>query len=486
MPNIVTTEPSAEEGADRPLARLFPFRFLGVGLLFAWDWCLHGQTTMTLTGALTEGPNFITASVLAETFVLLILAVLARRIGSIARHPALLGVGCLAGISGTVLVACAQNDLLPGTASFIGGFLAGCAGAVLLLGWAEVYARLSPGQVFLFGSLSLAFACAVYGVAARLVAPFGFVASALVPTASFGLCLLSMARVGPEPLPRNREVRYTLPWKPVIIMGTCGFTAAFVDVSLFAQGTLPHILADLVAGCVLAGVVAMLHAPVKPVALVGASIALVVAGILAVALFGAAAAFTSSLLVMLSYVVMTFFTYALLANICHRREVPTLWLFGFAAAARTVMDHLGGFARLCFPELGRLADSPLDLAVMAAVGLVAIGAILLVWLSERSFNSSWAVQVIDVRDGHPVVNPHEQLLARCEATAAERGLTAREAEILSLLVEGKTYQQMSSELLLSANTVKTHARHMYAKLGVHTREEALALVNSDANDMQSV
>ena len=44
-----------------------------------------------------------------------------------------------------------------------------------------------------------------------------------------------------------------------------------------------------------------------------------------------------------------------------------------------------------------------------------------------------------------------------------------------MLVDGTTYQQICSSLLLSPNTVKTHARHVYGKLGVHTREEAVEL-----------
>ena len=109
-----------------------------------------------------------------------------------------------------------------------------------------------------------------------------------------------------------------------------------------------------------------------------------------------------------------------------------------------------------------------------------VGVILLVWMSERSFNSNWAVRAVDVRDGRPVSDPRIALLARCELARKLYGLTEREGEILTFLAEGKTYQQMCSELLVSANTVKTHARHMYAKLGVHTREEAVALVKSQA------
>lgn len=179
---------------------------------------------------------------------------------------------------------------------------------------------------------------------------------------------------------------------------------------------------------------------------------------------------------MVSYVGVTFFTCTLLADICYRRDLPSLWLFGFALAARVLMDHVGGFAPLVFPELPRLAGSPLDLALMSVVGLLMVSVVAAVWAGERSLRSDWAIRAVDVRTGRHVPTERELLLAGCATTAASSGLTEREAEILEMLVTGLTYQQIASSLLLSGNTVKTHARHAYAKLGVHSRDEAMRVV----------
>jgi DNA-binding response OmpR family regulator len=53
-------------------------------------------------------------------------------------------------------------------------------------------------------------------------------------------------------------------------------------------------------------------------------------------------------------------------------------------------------------------------------------------------------------------------------------LTAREREILQLLSEGLGPPEISSELAISTKTVATHVEHLYAKLGVHTRAQAVA------------
>jgi DNA-binding CsgD family transcriptional regulator len=41
------------------------------------------------------------------------------------------------------------------------------------------------------------------------------------------------------------------------------------------------------------------------------------------------------------------------------------------------------------------------------------------------------------------------------------------------LVEGKTKQQMGKALFLSPHTIDTHLRHIYDKLHVHSRTEAV-------------
>lgn len=54
-------------------------------------------------------------------------------------------------------------------------------------------------------------------------------------------------------------------------------------------------------------------------------------------------------------------------------------------------------------------------------------------------------------------------------------LTAREQEILSLLVKGYTYKRIASELSLSYATVNRHVSNVYVKLRVHSVNEAVAL-----------
>lgn len=51
-------------------------------------------------------------------------------------------------------------------------------------------------------------------------------------------------------------------------------------------------------------------------------------------------------------------------------------------------------------------------------------------------------------------------------------LTKREQEILSLLSKGFLYKEISDSLAISISTVRTHLKHIYEKLHVHSRTEA--------------
>ena len=52
-------------------------------------------------------------------------------------------------------------------------------------------------------------------------------------------------------------------------------------------------------------------------------------------------------------------------------------------------------------------------------------------------------------------------------------LSSREFELLCDIYEGKSNQQLVSEHFISINTVKTHIRHLFEKLNVQSRTEAI-------------
>jgi ATP/maltotriose-dependent transcriptional regulator MalT len=52
-------------------------------------------------------------------------------------------------------------------------------------------------------------------------------------------------------------------------------------------------------------------------------------------------------------------------------------------------------------------------------------------------------------------------------------LTSREREVLGLLLEGKSNQEIAQRLVISPSTAKVHVRHILEKLGVRSRLQAV-------------
>ena len=60
-------------------------------------------------------------------------------------------------------------------------------------------------------------------------------------------------------------------------------------------------------------------------------------------------------------------------------------------------------------------------------------------------------------------------------TPRQAALTDRELEVLQLLAEGMSSKVIARELVIAPKTVASHVQHVIAKLGVHSRAEAVAV-----------
>jgi DNA-binding NarL/FixJ family response regulator len=81
-----------------------------------------------------------------------------------------------------------------------------------------------------------------------------------------------------------------------------------------------------------------------------------------------------------------------------------------------------------------------------------------------------------VADGGTYVDPRlRPALLSERVTRTQSVLSRRECEIMALLAEGLTGEQVAERLVLSPDTVKTHIRNAMTKLEAHTRVHAIAI-----------
>lgn len=70
---------------------------------------------------------------------------------------------------------------------------------------------------------------------------------------------------------------------------------------------------------------------------------------------------------------------------------------------------------------------------------------------------------------------------RSRPTTGWAALTSTEVEVAKVVAEGVTNKETAERLFMSVPTVKTHLRHVYAKLGVENRSQLTMLVTERDN-----
>jgi LuxR family transcriptional regulator, regulator of acetate metabolism len=80
----------------------------------------------------------------------------------------------------------------------------------------------------------------------------------------------------------------------------------------------------------------------------------------------------------------------------------------------------------------------------------------------------------DIQLGAPDVRVVPPQVRARPANGLEHDLTRRELEVLGMLAEGETNAGIARRLIVSEDTVKTHVKHIFRKLGVHNRSQAVS------------
>ncbi|NPD31176.1 helix-turn-helix transcriptional regulator [Eggerthellaceae bacterium zg-1084] len=455
-------------------AAAVPVAFLGLGLYRAWIEVAFVGSFASLGASASFERDVFDLSMVATS---LLFAFAAHRIGSIVARPGILVLSVAALTLSTLL---AFLPWLTGSwhphAALMSAVMGGAGIGVMILGWSELLSRLSPLRVSLYYAASIVFGALVLYVYRGFMMPWLFAMTLLLPAAS-ALFLRRAAMIAPgRGDPRAASARFSVPWRAIALMSAYAFAYGLMEGGLYAGAFGPHSApGTLLMGLAVLVGVAVLGERFDLGAVYRLALPLMVVGLFLFPTFGHFQGALAELCLSAGYTAQSVLIMVMLASICYRYGVSAIWLFGIERAVRQVSMWLGRSATDAASGLA----STVTFAeyIVPALTTVAIVGATTVMLSEREFFGGWGSRLMEGAGGSESQASARRALAdSCVVAARAYGLTAREGEVLLLLGQRRTARQIEQELMIANGTVKAHIRHIYRKMGIHSRDELLQVV----------
>lgn len=148
-------------------------------------------------------------------------------------------------------------------------------------------------------------------------------------------------------------------------------------------------------------------------------------------------------------------------------SLPATGMYGLFSGFMHIFLTMGLVAG--FDEVDAQGDL-VRYTVLACLLVYALFLVLAVGRRRISENSESA--------GIVFIGSEQAFARRCAEVAESAGLSSREQEIMALLSQGKSVNGIAGDLGISVNTVRTHNKNLYKKLGVHTKGDLLELLVS--------
>ncbi len=114
------------------------------------------------------------------------------------------------------------------------------------------------------------------------------------------------------------------------------------------------------------------------------------------------------------------------------------------------------------------ASDSLYAAAVATALLCAVAMLVIPFIAEGRYIEKLTAKPLDVGE--------EALMAACEATAREFGLSPRESEVLEYLARGYPAAKIAEKMVISEYTVRAHTRHIYEKTDLHKRGDLIGYI----------
>lgn len=464
--------------------------FLGLSVSRVWTYAFFIALLNQVETACPSLPATSILFFLSAAVVALAIAFAAPRIDHAFARCAPWIVGVIGTIGALCVVVCnaaGTNALVCACVVFGGGTL-----ALVRLAWGQLYATLSQREVGIYTASSFLVATLANIILKLLPWPCTVVTLIALPVISSLLIkrtgnLIDVAPSGAPSSPKASEAHAKSSPSIALAQLTLG-----MFVFVFANSLIRRLVINgaeqswvggwgtLVVDAIVALLFICLYVAVRgmsPLPAYRCTLILMVAGYTLCTLVPEERQSVTMSLVLVGYGLLDLLSWAVMANVASRARTSPLRVFGLGVGmtvAGRALGYVVGAICATHQAAGNLSLQSLSM-LMVLLLVVACASI----LPESAFG----------RIGHPrdaeAPMPGEFAHASgpsfegaCVSIAHRDSLTAREIDVLLPLARGHNAQAISNELSITKGTVQTHVKHIYAKLGLHSQQELIELVES--------
>lgn len=506
----------------RELVVLWPsLPYLGYGVWMAWA-CLAYSGTLWLSETELNGESLsqmYVVSTAAFALINLMAPFAARRFSRLLDDKRIvICAGVVAALGCALVVAagpfyCGQF-IWTGPLFWFGGALSGLGTGIIGLKCGVMYGELPPRRVLLYAAISQIAVAFVYF--AVLGSPHwapvpggpscvGILSFVLLPMAASVLVMLPREGTGVGASfsltqPENGRPR-NLPgvfWRLVALsfllpVVASTMRASVVDAHALAVtlegNNILMLLRVLMAGAFIVVAVRLDASHMNFGKLYSLIAIFMVVAIACVPVFGAQSN-EWSLLIYFASSIFEFVMWCLLAFVVFQKRISPLVVFGFGRGVFMLGSTLGWlFGVYMLPEIASGETAFAFYMICAGVVLV----LSIVLFSERDFErlfspidegelSFESLMDVELREQRKDDDRRGRFSQALDRLAGEHGLSAREAEVFRYLAMGRGSDYIADKLQVSWNTARTHTHNVYVKLGVHSRQELIDLVDDAVRD----
>ena len=457
---------------------------VGMGLFLAWT---IGNSYIKAVAGFSAGSTAhvadITAGIGANVLTLFVVAILNKQIRSLLAFNWAKVLAGACGIIGPILVVVFHLAGVLVLAIF-GSALKGIAAALLFLLWNELFCRLSIKQVSICYAGAYVVSVILQIAMSALPSVLAFVCVLVCCLCSTLLLLLASNKIYSCGEGEIKEQHF-FPWRLVVMVAVFTFVAFFFRQLLGSERTdLSCIGGGIVALICIAGTLFFFKDYFDASVLEYVAMPLIVAGILLYCWQGDAARGVVLIFTDAGNVAFRIFLLVVLCDICYRYGVPALWIFPIVRISMMIAEGCGlGLSIYSFSasiDLHSAVNLPICYVMIFLLVAVATPLRRSRKLSDSFYDFvSGSSKVALRKKGRKNLAKNADLDSwRVNQVARQYGLTRKEEEILSYLADGMKRVQIEEKLVLSENTVRTHMKHIYAKLGVHSYDEVVAVVKN--------